>query len=930
MKIRLSFVIVLCSISMAASAAPRAKKAVTSQSKASGVLRSAPDVGKLAIPYRKFVLDNGLTLLVHEDHSVPIVSVNSWYHVGSRNEKRGKTGFAHLFEHFFFDGSEHYPHGFREVMDDLGATNRNGTTNGDRTNFFEDVPVSGLERTLYLEADRMGYLEKQLSKEMLERERGVVQNEKRQGDNRPYAAVDERIIQAIYPYSHPYSWTTIGSMEDLNAASLEDVREWYRTYYGPNNAVLSLAGDITAERALELVKKYFGGIPPGPPLNRLDEWVPRLDRNIRDEVEDRVPRTRIDRVYPAPGWRNADVPLLRLTAGILSGTKSARLDRRLIYEKQLATEVDVTLDVHEIASEFYVEATLKPGVDAAEAEREIDAVMAALLRDGPSEAELGRARSLQLARFAHQVEFKGGFGGRSDVLAESMTFGGSPDAYLERLRAIASATPATTSAAANRWLASNHYTIVARPFPALAASKTMLDRSVLPPLGDTPAITFPKVQRAQLANGLKVLLLERHGAPLVNMVVAVDAGMASDPSDKAGVGTLALSLMDQGTVTRDAFRIADDLAAQGARLTTGFDLDTSYARLSALSASLSGALDVFSDVLLHPAYPEEMVAIGKRQRLADIEQEKTSPMAATLRVLPRLLYGAGHPYSGPLTGSGQPGTVATLTPDDLRSWHRTWFRPDNSTVVVTGDVTMDVVRRELERTFGSWQKGNVPAKNVTTPTPMIGGKVYLIDRPDAPQSVIRVAALTLPSGQPDSVAIETVMRDFGGMSTSRLNRNLRLDKHWSYGSNAQLIGARGPRPFLIAAPVQTDKTKEAMIEVARELRGIAGERPIAGDEFASIMRTQTMGLPGRFDSLSSLERAGLEIVEYGYPEDYYPNFAQRVRALTEQDLGAAAKKYLPADKVIWLVVGDLKKIEPGIRELGLGEIVKINAEGEVQ
>ena len=297
-----------------------AQKRATPSSRTTAVNTPAFDRERLRIPYKKFVLENGLTLLVHEDHNVPIVGVNIWYHVGSRNEQRGKTGFAHLFEHFFFNGSENYPHGFREAMDDLGANNRNGTTDSDRTNFFEDVPVSALERTLYLEADRMGFLAGRISKEMLERERGVVQNEKRQGENEPYGRVFNEVLGKIYPYSHPYSWSTIGSMEDLNAASLDDVKQWYKTYYGPNNAVLSLAGDITPERALELVTKYFGGIQPGPPLARADVWIPKLDRNMRDEMEDRVPQARIYRFYHAPAWNDPELQKLSVFADVLAGS----------------------------------------------------------------------------------------------------------------------------------------------------------------------------------------------------------------------------------------------------------------------------------------------------------------------------------------------------------------------------------------------------------------------------------------------------------------------------------------------------------------------------------------------------------------------------------------------------------------------------------
>ncbi len=886
------------------------------------------DRERYRIPHQKFVLDNGLTLLVHEDHSVPIVAVNLWYHVGSRNETRGKTGFAHLFEHFFFNGSEHFPGGFREAMDDLGANNRNGTTNTDRTNFFEDVPVSGLERTLYLEADRMGFLAGNISKEMLERERGVVQNEKRQGENQPYGRVFQHIAAATYPYSHPYSWSTIGSMDDLNAASLDDVKEWYRTYYGPNNCVLSLAGDITPNRALELVTKYFGSIPPGPPLRSLEEWIPRFDRNVRDQMEDRVPQARIYRVYHVPGWRSEDTQALELFAEALSGSKSSPLDRRMIYEKKLATAVTAGVLDRELAGQFLVTATVKPGVKPADVEAEMDAIIDELIKNGPSAAELQRAQTRRLADFTRGMERLGGFGGRSDILAESMTFGGSPDAYLDRLELLAISTPADVKAAAQKWLTAPHYTMTVTPYPQLAATKSDLDRNIEPALGSAPEGKFPAIQRAKLANGLSVMLLERHTAPLVNVAVAVDAGFASDSTEKAGLASLALALMEEGTTSRDTFKIADELDSLGAQINTGSSLDWSFVRLSALPSNLRPSLDLLADVVLHPAFPAEMFTVVKRQRLSRIAQEKSEPTTAAQRVAARLLYGPNHAYGNPLTGTGYEKSVEAITREDLAAWHRAWFVPGNSTIIATGDVTLKELVPALEKAFGDWKPGQAPKKKLEKVAATSGKKVYLIDKPGAPQSVIVAAHVSEPGGRAEDLPIEAVIRGFGGMATSRLNRNLRLDKHWSYGTQTTLREARGQRPLMIIAPVQTDKTKESILEVQKEIRDIAGERPYAGEEFEGLVRNLTMRLPGRFETLGALELGAINILNYGYPDDYYVKYANRAAALSPKELDAAAKSYIHPDQMVWIVVGDLKTIEPGIRELNLGEVIHLDANGE--
>ena len=883
------------------------------------------DRKQFEIRHQKFVLDNGLTLLVHEDHSVPIVAVNLWYHVGSRNEKRGKTGFAHLFEHFFFNGSENFPHGFREAMDDLGANNRNGTTNTDRTNFFEDVPIPALERTLYLEADRMGFLSGQISKEMLERERGVVQNEKRQGENQPYGRVFDRMSEVIYPYSHPYSWSTIGSMEDLNAASLDDVREWYRTYYGPSNCVLVLSGDITPDRAHELVKKYFAGIPPGPPLARVETWIPKFDRNVRDAMFDRVPQARVYRFYHAPAWKDLELQRVSLLADVLSGSKSARLDRRLVYEKGLATDVAAFISDGELASALILQATVKPGVDPSAVEKEIDAVIDELVKSGPTADEVKRAQSRNLAGFVRGTERLGAFGGRADVLAESETYGGHPDFYLDRLETMATSSADDVGKSAKRWLDTNHYTMVVRPFPTLSAGVTTIDRKILPALGSAPDVNFPKVRRATLSNGLTVLLMERHSVPLVNVSLAVDAGSASDTAANAGLAGLAMDVLDEGTTTRDAFRIQDELDAIGARVSTGNSLDLSLVNLNALPMNLRSSLEILADIVLHPSFPEDQVTLLRQQRITRIKQEQAQPVNAALRIAPRLLYGEGHPYGNPLTGTGYASTLSALTRNDLVAWHRNWLHPNNSTLIVTGDVTLEKLVPELERAFGAWPKGQAPAKKLDAVARSTGRKVYLIDKPDAPQSVIVAAHVSEPGGRADDLAIETVMRNFGGIATSRLNRNLRLDKHWSYGTSGSLSNTRGPRPFLVVAPVQTDKTKESIAEVQKEIQGVAGARPIAGEEFASIMRNQVMRLPGAYETLASLSTAAIGMLTFGRSEEYYAQYANNIRALTEESLNNAAKNVVHPDEVIWIIVGDLKKVEAGIRELNLGEVVRLDA-----
>ena len=882
------------------------------------------DRAAYAIKYEKFVLPNGLTLIVHQDHSVPVVGVNLWYHVGSRNEKRGKTGFAHLFEHFFFNGSENYPHGFREAMDDLGATNRNGTTNTDRTNFFEDVPVSALERTLFLELDRMGFLANYISKEMLERERGVVQNEKRQGENQPYGRVRAEVSAKMYPYSHPYSWSTIGSMDDLNAASLDDIKEWYRTYYGPNNAVISLAGDITPQKALELVNKYFGAIPPGPPLPRTASWIPALDRNIRDEMEDHVPQVRISRSYHTAAWKDPEVRMLDVFANVLAGSKSARLDRRLVYEKALATAVNASVNDGELAGTFTISVLVKPGIDPNEVERELDLVLTDLLDNGPSAAELARVKTRGLADFSRSIERLGGMGGRSDILAESQTYGGTPDAYLGQIELLVNATSAQVKAAAGKWLRANHYTMTVTPFAKLAAAPA-LDRKQLPALGAAADVKFPQIVRAELKNGLKVMLIERHTAPIVNVALALDAGAASDPSGKAGTASLALDLLDKGSKSRTAFQMSDALESFGARMNTGTLADLSLVRLQATSANLRPSLAIMADAVLNPAFGADQFALQKQRRLAQIGQDRAQPNSLAQRLMPALLYGPAHAYGRPAAGTEK--TIGGIHRDDLAEWHAAWFKPGSATIVVTGDTTLAKLMPALEASFGAWRAGSAAAKDGTAQARTADAKIYLVDKPDAPQSTIVAAQLSQQQGQPEDLAIEPVMQNFGGMATSRLNRNLRLDKHWSYGTSGNLTNTRGQRALMVMAPVQTDKTVEAMREVAKEIRGVAGDRPLVGEEYASIMRNMTSRLAGRFDTLAALEAAAITSINLKLPDNYWSEYAGNIGRLSEPQLATAARRFVRPEQLTWLVIGDLRKIEAKVRELNWGEVVVLDADG---
>ena len=892
---------------------------------------SVTDV-QVDIPYKKFVLTNGLTLIVHEDHKAPIVAVNLWYHVASKNEKPGKTGFAHLFEHLMFTGSEHFKgtgdqRGFFEAMERIGATDLNGTTSNDRTDFFENVPVNALDVALWLESDRMGHLLGSIDKVKLDTQRGVVQNEKRQGENEPYGVTEELITKGTAPVGHPYSWTVIGSMEDLNAASLDDVKEWFTNYYGAANAVLVLAGDIDPDTALKKAEHYFGEVPSGPPVARFQTWIPKISGTRRQIVSDRVPQARLYKVWNIPPYGDADNTYLDMVSDVLVSGKSSRLYKRLVYDDQVATDVSASVDPNEISGQFKIVATARPGEDLGKVEKAVDEEVERFLAGGATPDELERVKAGKIAGFVRGIERIGGFGGKSDVLAMNQTFRGSPDFFKVPLKYTREATAADLLRAAKKWLTEDVYILEVHPFPNYETVEGNVDRSKLPTPGPDPAVKFPALQRATLSNGLKVVLAERHALPLISFDLQLNAGYAADQFAIPGTAKLSLQMIDEGTPQRTAIQISDQLSSLGANLRAGSELDVSSVTLSTLSSTLDSALNIYADVILHPVFPEADFKRLQKQLLAGIKREKSEPFGIALRVFPRLLYGSGHAYGNPLRGTGTEASIGKLTRADLQKFHDTWFKANNATLIIVGDTTLEKITPRLEKLFSEWKSGEVPAKNLSTVQQQKSSAVYLIDRPGSLQSVILAGHVGFPKANPDEIAMETMNVVLGGSFSSRVNMNLREEKHWAYGAGTVLLPARGQGPFIGYAPVQTDKTKESLIEMNKELHGILGQRPITEDELITAQKNQTLALPGSWETIDAVSSSIAEIVNFGLPDDYYTTYPGKVHALTVKDLEAAAKKLVHPDNLVWVVVGDREKIEPGIRQLNWGQIQLLDADG---
>ena len=919
----------------------------------------AASADTIDIPYAREVLPNGLTLVVSEDHKAPVVAVSVWYRVGSADEPAGKTGFAHLFEHLMYQGSENHRDEFFRPFELAGATDQNGTTWFDRTNYYQTVPTTALDMALWMESDRMGHLLGAIGQKELDEQRGVVQNEKRQGENQPYGRVDERLLAHAFPANHPYHHDTIGSMADLDAASLADVKQWFGDWYGAANVTLVLVGDITPEQARAKALQYFGDIPAGPPVAHQQPWTAERTRSTRDAMLDQVAQARIYREWNVPWLGDADSAQLQLAAAVLGGGKTSRLYERLVYRDKLVDSVSVELQPFALVSMFQLTADVKAGVDPAKVEAAIADEWKRFLEGGPTVDELERGTMDMRAGFIRGLER---VNGKASILAEGQVYRGDPGAWKQDLARLEAATPASVLAASKRWIARGDHTLVVTPAPKgtdmatldaqklvgrtalegrpaprrtpqreYRTSKSEVDRSKGVPVVDTfPELTFPALQRGRLANGIQIVLAERHAIPVVQLQLQFDAGYASDQGRELGTSAFTMAMLDEGTKELDSLEIARRAERLGAVISASSGLDSSSVSLGALKSELDASLALYADVVRNPAFRAADIERIRGQWLAGIAQEKTRPSGLALRTLPPLLYGDGHAYAIPFTGSGTEASIAALDADALRSYARDYLRPDNVTILVAGDTTLAEITPRLESVFGDWKAPAqaLPKKNIATVAVPAKPRVYLVDKPAAQQSLILAGVVAPSTRAPNNLEIQTMNGAFGGSFTSRLNMNLREDKHWAYGAFSFLQNAVGQRPFMLYAPVQTDKTAESVAEILRESREVIGKRPLEAAEIAKIRAGDVRSMPGEYQTTGAVLSAIAGIVLYDRPDDYVQTLKGRIEAQTDAAVQAAAREVVRPDALTWVVVGDRSKIEKPVRELRIGELTIIDADGK--
>ncbi|MCU1291039.1 MAG: putative Zn-dependent peptidase [Acidobacteria bacterium] len=882
------------------------------------------------IKHSEFKLKNGLRVIMHQDKSTPIVAVNVWYHVGSKNEVAGRTGFAHLFEHMMFQGSKNYDADYFTPLQEAGA-NINGSTSSDRTNYYEVLPSNFLELALFMEADRMGGLLEAMTLDKLNNQRDVVKNERRQRvDNQPYGTAGERIGEIMFPKGHPYNWSVIGSLDDLSAASLDDVKGFFRQYYVPNNASLVIAGDFDERQARSWVEKYFGGIAKGAEITRPNPAMPKLDKETRVSVEDSVPLPRVYMVWHGVPQGDKDEPALDILGSVLSSGRGSRLQSNLVYGKELAQTIGAGNGTREVGGTFQVTATARQGKSLEEIEKEINLEIERIKQTPPTAEEITRA--------LNQIESGSILGlqtvlGKADSLNSNAVFFGKPDLFQKQLDEYRRVTPADLQRVANTYLTANRLVMSYVPrkggapgaraanaatntptsVSAADKKKTTPDSSKLPKAGPDPRFSLPPIEKAKLSNGLEIWMVRQTELPIVSMNMVFKSGGTFEPAEKSGVSSMTATLLDDGTKTRSALDIANGLQSIGAAMGAGSSWDSTSVSISTLTRNLDQALDIYSDVILNPIFPETEFESTRRRTLGGFLQRRSNPNAISDLVYDRVLYGKEHPYGRQLSGTET--TIKNLTRNDLMNFYESTYRPNNAVLVVVGDVDAKTLMPKLEKSFANWKPGTVPTGKLAEAKPLDKAGIYLVDRSGAAQSVVSIGQIGVPRDSPDYFPLQVMNSILGGQFSARVNMNLREDKGYTYGARTGLSYRRGAGPFTASADVQTAVTKESVAEFIKEIKGIRGDIPVTQAELEYNKQSLIRAYPRGFETVGQISGQLSNLVVYGLPDSYFNEYISKVNAVTLADVNRVANKYLTPDKMAIVVVGDRSVIEPGLKQL---------------
>lgn len=909
----------------------------------------------IVIPYEKYELDNGLTLIIHEDHSDPLVHVDVTYHVGSAREELHKSGFAHFFEHMMFQGSqnvadeEHF-----KIITDAGGT-LNGTTNRDRTNYFETVPSNQLETMLWLEADRMGFLLPAVTQQKFEVQRATVKNEKGQNyDNRAYGRFREVNAAALYPYGHPYSWLTIGKLEDLDRVDVTDLKKFFLRWYGPNNATLTIGGDVNPREVVQLAEKYFGSIPRGPEVEEMtldrvtlerDRYVSYVDNNIRFPA--------LMFTFPTvPRFHEDEAPLDFLSQ--ILGTGRSSYFYKNFVQTQKAIQASVFHPVDELAGEFTMFVLPYPGQTLSDFEAEMRRILQDFKQDGVADEDLQKIKAEYESNFINGLA---SVSGKVSQLASYETFAGNANFIardLERYRNVTkedimrvfnkyiSGKPAVIqSVLPNEQVApakADNYTPKTsgpNPFPqtdysglAYTRPDDNFDRSVQPEAGPAPLVSVPDFWKTTLKNGIKVIGTNYTEIPVVNLQLTINGGHRMDAHhpEKAGLASLTGAMMNESTENYSSEEIQEELRKIGSSISVYAGSNATSVNIRTLKKNLPRTLELAEEILFRPAFNETDFARLKKQQIEGIQSSYKDPASIASLVYDRLLYGDEHIYSVPASGIEE--TVERITLADVKSFYEQYYAPELSELVVVGDVSQKQILNRLAF-LQQWEPNGAKLPALAAPKSGSAARIYLVDKADAPQSQIRIGYMTDLKYDATGEYFKTTLMNYplGGAFNSRINLNLREDKGWTYGARSYFSGGDIPGPFTATAGVKAAATDSAVYEFMKEITEYR-ENGITAEEL-TFMRNSI----GQRDARSyetPWQKAGFlqEIVHYNLDKMFVDEQRKIIDTITKEEINGLARKHLQPGQVYIVVVGDANTHREKLQALGY-DVVDVSEKGDI-
>lgn len=904
----------------------------------------------LSLPFEKYKLDNGLTVILNADKSDPITSLAILYHVGSNREVPGKTGFAHLFEHMMFQRSENVGEDqYFKFIEGAGGE-LNGGTSFDQTIYFEVVPRNALELAMWLESDRMGYLINTVTPQSFALQQNVVQNEKRQGvDNMPYGFTESLLLKNLYPQGHPYSWDVIGEMQDLQNATIEDVKAFHGKFYVPNNATLVVSGDYDADSVKAMINKYFGEIPAGAEVKKMEPMNVTLAETKKLWHEDNFARVpQLNMVYPVPQMFSKESYALDVLAQLLGQGKKSPMYKVLVKDKKLTSGVSVYYSAKELASEFRISVTASPDTSLDKVEKAIFESYDLFEKEGFTENDLERIKARLETDFYNNIS---SVMGKSFMLAYYDALAGSPDYLMKEVDLIKGVTredvlnvynkyikgknfvqtsfvpkgqsALITQSAVNAGIVEEDITKATQKEVAQTAEEEIkktpskIDRSSAPVPGPDPSLTLPAVWKSEAPNGMKISGIEQKELPLINYLLVIKGGHMLDDPAKPGVARFTAAMMNEGTKNLTPEELEEAIQRLGASITVrGRDEDIMVS-VSTLSRNFEKTLSLVEEILLEPRWDEEQFALNKTRTINNLKRNLSDPNYLASRTLDKLIFGEGNILSSDAQGTVQSAEAITL--DDLKAFYSKFISPSVTNLLVVGDVDKARVEKALTSLNSRWQAKDVVFPELTFPPLPEKSALYFVDVPNSKQSVINIGNISIPRNHPDYYKAEVTNYLLGGTASAKLFMVLREEKGFTYGAYSWFSGSDKYGTFTANAAVRSDATLESVSLFKSIMEGYRSDIPQATVDFtkASLLK----GNARRFETLGSLLEMLYTKTTNNLPDDYIKQEESLLRSLNQDQMKATAQKYIEPGRMFYVVVGDAQTQLKPLEKAGLGKPV---------